>query len=160
MTKALIRIACKEDIVRICEVLIRSIREICGPDYSNDPEILEDWCANKTPEVIGPWIDNPKNYFVVVELESYGVIGTALYRREESTVNLCHLAPEGLHQGLGTSMLNSMQKEASRLGNKEINLVSSITAAKFYRRNGFIDNGEPVYWGKVLGIPMRKTLPV
>lgn len=61
MTKPLIRIATKEDVVRICEVLIRSIREICGPDYNNDPEILDDWCANKTPEAIDPWIENPKN---------------------------------------------------------------------------------------------------
>lgn len=155
-----IRFATTVDVPRICEVLTRSIREICGPDYGNDPLLLDEWCANKTPETITEWIPNPKNFFIVVESPLQGIIGVGLYRRQEATINLCHLAPEGLHRGLGSKLLSSMESEARRLSHTAINVVSSITASEFYKRNGYLSNGEPVYWGKIIGFPLRKVIAI
>ena len=53
-----------------------------------------------------------------------------------------------------------MEAEARRLGHRQITLDSSITAHEFYKRHGYEDNGEPVYWHKVLGFPMRKMIAV
>src|ERR1700687_973329 len=48
-------------------VLQRSIREVCGPDYGNDNALLEDWCANKTPEQVIEWIADPSLETLVAE---------------------------------------------------------------------------------------------
>lgn len=157
-----IRQAVMGDAEKVCEVLVQSVREVCGPDYGNDEEVLEQWCANKKPEIVSTWIASPDNYFLVAELSSAGlartIVGAALYRGPQATVNLLYLVPEGLHHGIGSRLLRAMEEEALRLKHKEILLNSSITARQFYKRHGFIEDGEPVYMGKVLGFPMRKSL--
>lgn len=157
-----IRQAVVGDAAKVCEVLIRSVHEVCGPDYGNDKEVLEQWCSNKKPEIVGTWVANPDNYFLVAELSSAGVartiVGAACYQRPQATVYLLYLVPEGLHHGIGSRLLRAMEDEALRLKHKEVLLNSSITARQFYKRHGFIEAGEPVYMGKVLGFPMRKSL--
>jgi len=60
-----IRDAVPEDASAACEVLRRSISELCGADHRNDPEILTRWLANKTPEIVGSWIIEPGNSVLV-----------------------------------------------------------------------------------------------
>jgi hypothetical protein len=45
-----IRDAETEDALAACQVLRRSITELCISDHRNDPTILGRWLANKTPE--------------------------------------------------------------------------------------------------------------
>ncbi len=158
--EAAICIASESDAARICDVLIRSVHEVCAPDYGNDPAILDSWCSNKSPESIAKWIRNPDNFFIVAELVPQGIVGAALYSRTEASIHLCYLVPEGLHRGIGSRLLFSMEAEARRLGHRQITLDSSITAHEFYKLHGYEDNGEPVYWHKVLGFPMRKMIAV
>jgi GNAT superfamily N-acetyltransferase len=154
-----IREARESDATNICEVLIRSVREVCGPDYNNDEAVLEEWCANKKPEIVTDWIRNTDNLFVVAELSPGLLVGAAMYQRVRGSIQLCYLVPEALYQGIGAQLLATLESDAARLGHKEIQLVSSITARHFYRRHGYLDYGEPVYSrGKVLGFPMRRPL--
>ena len=51
-----IRDACPEDAVAACEVMRRSIAELCAADHGDDPEILAQWLSNKTPENVRAWI--------------------------------------------------------------------------------------------------------
>jgi hypothetical protein len=46
-----VRDAVREDAPAACEVIRRSISELCEADHRNDPEILKRWLANKTPEI-------------------------------------------------------------------------------------------------------------
>jgi hypothetical protein len=46
-----IRNAVPEDAAAACEVMRRSIAELCVADHRNDPAILERWLANKTPDI-------------------------------------------------------------------------------------------------------------
>jgi hypothetical protein len=39
-----------EDAAAACDVMRRSITELCLADHANDPTILEAWLANKTPD--------------------------------------------------------------------------------------------------------------
>jgi len=146
----------ESDAQSICEVLVRSVREVCGPDYGHDEEVLSSWCANKTPENVLRWIGDPDRFLVVCEEAPRGIVGVGMYVRSTSTIELCYLAPEGLHKGLGASILKSLLAEAQRLEHREVTLISSVTARNFYTRNGFVATAEPRYWGKILGIPMKK----
>jgi predicted N-acetyltransferase YhbS len=153
-----VREARESDVAKVCEVLVRSVREICAPDYNNDEAVLQEWCANKKPEIVARWIRNADTFVVVAESSCGEIVGAAMFERAKGPVELCYIVPEALHQGIGSRLLKTLEVEAARLGHKEIHLVSSITARDFYRRNGYSDDGEQVYWGKVLGFPMRKVL--
>ena len=60
----------------ICEVLRRSIIELCVLDHQNDPVRLAEWLANKTPENVASWIADPDNRIFVAVAE-----GKVLARR-------------------------------------------------------------------------------
>jgi predicted enzyme related to lactoylglutathione lyase/GNAT superfamily N-acetyltransferase len=153
-----IRSAITADAARMCEVFTRSVQEVCGPDYGNDAEILDSWCANKQPEIVAEWIGNADNFFVVAELHPHGIVGAAMYKRSEASVYLCYVVPEGLHRGVGSQLLAAMEAEAKRLGHAEIILNSTITAQAFYKRHGYLPDGPSTFWGKIRCFPMRKSL--
>jgi hypothetical protein len=52
-----IRDAAPDDAIAGCEVLKRSIAELCTADHKNDPTILARWLGNKTIEtfVLATW---------------------------------------------------------------------------------------------------------
>jgi hypothetical protein len=60
-----IRTATPEDAPAACEVMRRSIAELCVPDHRNDEAILKRWLSNKTPEVFVSWIRQPDNSLLV-----------------------------------------------------------------------------------------------
>ena len=60
-----IRKALLEDALQACDVIRRSIIELCQADHGNDPAILEKWLANKTPDNVRAWIASPDNHFFV-----------------------------------------------------------------------------------------------
>ena len=47
-----IRDAVAADAPAACDMLRRSIAELCGADHRNDLAILERWFANKAPEIV------------------------------------------------------------------------------------------------------------
>ena len=60
-----IRDAVAEDAEAACQVLRRSIAELCLADHRNDPAILERWLGNKTPEIFVSWIEQSDNSLLV-----------------------------------------------------------------------------------------------
>ena len=52
----LIRDAIPSDAEQACDVMRRSIIDLCAVDHRCDPAILERWLANKTPEIAATWI--------------------------------------------------------------------------------------------------------
>jgi hypothetical protein len=71
-----IRDAVAEDAPAACEVIRRSISELCRADHHDDPVILARWLANKTPEVVASWIVQPGNS-VLVAIESDTILAAA-----------------------------------------------------------------------------------
>lgn len=153
---ATIRYAEPDDALAVAALLVRSIREICGPDYGNDEEILSRWCANKTPENMRRGIENADSYWIVAEEEDQ-IVGTALMTTN-GEINLCYLLPEFLGRGIGKQMLNDLLKQARILGLKKITLESTRTAREFYKRNGFIETGETSCMGTIPGFAMERSI--
>src|SRR5258707_11040363 len=60
-----IRTAGPEDALAACQVMRRSIAELCVADHRNDEAILKPWLCNKTPEVFLSWIGQPDNCLLV-----------------------------------------------------------------------------------------------
>jgi len=47
-----IRDATPEDADAACDVLRKSISQLCVADHGNDPAILNRWLSNKKPEIV------------------------------------------------------------------------------------------------------------
>ena len=60
-----IRDATPDDAIAGCEVLKRSIAELCAADHKNDPAILARWLGNKTIENFAEWAEQPDNSLLV-----------------------------------------------------------------------------------------------
>lgn len=153
---AIIRRATRDDAAQACQVLIRSIREVCAKDYGYDEAILTPWCANKTVENVTAWIISPEHYFPVAEVSPLGIVGVGLLSVAAGQIALCYLVPEVLHQGVGKRLLTAMEAQAKAAGHTQVTLTSSITARDFYLRNGYQPNGALTSSSQITSFPMIK----
>src|SRR5689334_14484101 len=93
-----IRDAVSKDAPAACEVIRRSISELCSADHHNDPVILGRWLANKTPEIVASWIVNPGNS-VLVAVESGTMLAVgAVTAAGEITLN--YVSPDARFRGV------------------------------------------------------------
>ena len=157
LSTTVIRRATRDDAAQACQVLVRSIREICAKDYGYDEAILTPWCANKTVENVTAWIASPDHYFPVAEVSPLGIVGVGLLSVATGQIALCYLVPEVLHQGVGKRLLTAMEAHAKTAGHPQVTLISSITARPFYLRNGYQANGAPTTASQIAGFPMIKS---
>lgn len=118
-------------------MLRRSIRELCVADHGHDEAVLAAWLANKTPAKVSSWITSPSS-FSVVATEGFEVQGFGLIRRDGE----------------------ALEEQAARWGLGGVFLTSSVTAKRFYERNGYLQSGEPTsVYGLRSVYPMSKSLP-
>jgi len=86
-----VRGAIPSDAPAACELVRRSITELCGEDHHGDEPTIRDWLANKTPENFDAWISSPRHVALVAE--SRGLLaGFALLNRSGS-IALLYVAP-------------------------------------------------------------------
>ena len=137
MSRLEVRAALPEEAAALCDVNVRSIRELCGPDYA--PEVLERWCAHKRPESFLRWLHDPKLRLYTGLLDGR-IAGVALLD-VNGWVFLLYLLPEALGHGLGKAMLRHVEAEARRYGVTTLQLKSTITARAFYERQGYTNLG-------------------
>ena len=158
MNNYYIRSAETGDATAACEVMRRSITEVCAPDYDNDQVIISDWLSNKTAENVSNWIRSSRTYSVVGCNQQGEIVGfSSIALTGEILLN--YVLPEALHKGLGKLMLEAMESEVISKGVEEVIVVSSITAKPFYERNGYVKNGEPVMVGNLAGdFPLVKRM--
>jgi GNAT superfamily N-acetyltransferase len=152
-----IRDAVVEDAAVGCQVLRRSITELCVADHRNDPAILERWLSNKTPEVFVSWTTQPGNSLIVaVEGGSILAVGSVT---DIGTINLNYVSPDARFRGVSRALLGALEARAMERGNAHCTLISTETARRFYRANGYVEEGLPVgKFGTSSGYPMTKLL--
>src|SRR6476619_4577871 len=126
-----IRDALPADAPAACEVLRRSIIELCVADHRNDPDILRRWLGNKTPEIVASWIGKPGNSVLVAIGESGVLSAGAVTDAGEITLN--YVSPDARFAGVSRAMLRALEARALERGNSRCSLVSTMTARRFYR---------------------------
>lgn len=150
-----IRRAVPEDAEAACEVLRRSIAELCAADHQGDAPTLAAWLANKTPENVRRWIGN-QHLFVAAE--GGAILGVAaLSPAGEITLN--YVSPDARYRGVSKALVARLEEEAAKLGLAALRLQSTATAWRFYAACGYADAGAPVGgFGITQGFPMRKHI--
>ncbi len=136
-----IRDAVPADAPAACEVLRRSIIELCAADHRNDPVILERWLANKTPEIVDSWIRQPGNsVLVAVEGDAVLAVGSVTVQGE---ITLNYVSPDARFRGVSRAMIAALETRAGERGNERCTLLSTDTARRFYRSAGYTEDGPP-----------------
>jgi GNAT superfamily N-acetyltransferase len=152
-----IRAATPEDASAACQVMRRSIAELCVADHGNDEAILRRWLSNKTPEVFLSWIAQPDNSLLVaVEGGNILAVG-AITDAGEITLN--YVSPDARFRGVSSALLGALEARALERGNARCILTSTETARRFYRANGYVEDGLPAgKFGTRASYPMSKPL--
>jgi GNAT superfamily N-acetyltransferase len=134
-----IRDARLEDASSACEVVRRSISELCVADHENDPAILTRWLNNKTPENLAAWITRTDNS-VLVAVEHGTILAVGLVT-DAGEVRLNYVSPDARYRGISRALLRALEARAEERGNSQCRLTSTETARRFYRANGYVESG-------------------
>jgi len=152
-----IRDAVAEDAPAACQVLRRSISELCIADHGNDPAILTRWLSNKTPEIVTSWIANPNaSVLVAVERGTILAVGSVT---DAGEITLNYVSPDARFRGVSRALLGALEARAIERGNVRCTLTSTATARGFYQANGYVEDGRVAgKFGTYASYPMSKPL--
>ncbi len=152
-----IRLAVLADAGGACEVVRRSITELCAEDHRGDQATIAAWLSNKTADMFERWIGADASIAVVAEGPP-GVVGFGLMNRQ-GQLALLYVSPDARFRGVSKALLQFIEREAKRAGIREITLASTATASRFYAACGFARAGEPVPgFGNTQAYPMHKMV--
>jgi len=151
-----IRDAVPGDAESACQVMKRSILELCIADHENRPEILGRWLSNKTPEIVTSWIVNPKNSLLVA-VNGDVIVGVGSVT-DTGEITLNYVLPEARFQGISHALLKALESGAIERGNTKCTLTSTVTARRFYLSAGYSEQTSLVHEIGVLSYPMFKLL--
>lgn len=158
MSQVVVVIALPAHAEKACNVLIRSIKEICAADYGYDKNILDKWLSNKTADNVRKWILSKDNYSIVAINSLNEIVGFSLISLP-GEILLNYVLPEYKNKGVGKKLLAGLESFAKSADLSEITVVSTITAKSFYERNGFEKQAEPLYTGNLLSdFPLIKKI--
>jgi GNAT superfamily N-acetyltransferase len=130
-----IREATADDAEEACEVLRRSITELCHADHRDDPVALADWLSNKTPANVRSWIVRADNHFFVATRGSAIVAVGAVTSSGDITVN--YVSPDARFTGVSKALMSRLEEKARELGHTTCTLTSTETARRFYLSVGY-----------------------
>jgi GNAT superfamily N-acetyltransferase len=151
-----IRIARVEDAQQVCDVLRRSIEELCISDHGGDPDAIREWLANKTLDNVFAWIEDGNQQLIVAE-KNGRVLGVgAATASGEITLN--YVSPEARFHGISKAILQRLEIYLRENGHARCTLSSTRTAHRLYRAAGYEDAGPLRTWGRLNALPMTKRL--
>jgi GNAT superfamily N-acetyltransferase len=155
----MIRDAVAGDAEAACEVLRRSISELCVADHRNDPAILSAWLANKQPDIVASWIARPDNSMLVAaEGDTILAVGSVT---DSGEIQLNYVSPDARFRGISRALLENLEIRAATRGNLTCHLISTETARRLYLSAGYVEDGPPQgKFGTTSSYPMRKRLQI
>ncbi|NOT28549.1 MAG: GNAT family N-acetyltransferase [Acidobacteria bacterium] len=139
--KYIVRSARAGDASAACEVVRRSISELCGDDHHGDGDVVARWLANKTAVNCESWIRSEHNVALVAERESV-IVGFGLMNVVEASIRMLYVAPEVRFQGVSKALLHRLEAEARQRRIAELRLESTATAQRLYASCGYVSDGD------------------
>ncbi|MCE9678093.1 GNAT family N-acetyltransferase [Shewanella sp. AS1] len=155
-----IRKAVRADVTAVFTIRRRAILDKCSGFYSDKQLAL--WTqGDYSPEFAKDVADN----FYVAQLTdrlNSKVIASGKLSLETGVIDAIFVDPDFFGQGVARSMLQHLERLALDNGINQLSLDSTLNAAPFYRRCGFIGNSLSTYHSptgiSLDCIPMHKQL--
>lgn len=134
----IVRQANSEDLSAIRTLLSETLRRCVVADEVSHKKVFDEIC-----ETVDSWVEDPRDSVHLVCERDDKIVGVVLITQYER-MKLLFVHPAHQRVGIGRTLLDSAL-EVCRLSGKsnKVTLNSSIHAAPFYRKYGFVPNGEP-----------------
>jgi GNAT superfamily N-acetyltransferase len=153
-----IRDARYSDAEAACDVLRRSIAELCLEDHGNDAGILRRWLSNKRPDIFRQWLVQSGNSVLIATDGASAILAVGAVT-DAGEVTLNYVSPDARFRGVSRTLLAALERRAKERGNVRCTLTSTATARRFYLANGYSETGPPRgNFGTQSGFPMQKAL--
>jgi GNAT superfamily N-acetyltransferase len=104
-----IRDAVPEDAPAACQVMRRSIAELCVADHYRNQVILERWLSNKTPEIFHSWIKPDNALLVAVKDDRILAVGCVT---DAGEITLNYVSPDARFRGVSSALLAALEDSA------------------------------------------------
>lgn len=135
-----VRRAAPADASAACEVVRRSISELCVADHHGAESTLSEWLANKAPENFERWSRSDRHVALVAESDE-AIVGFGLLDLS-GVIALLYVSPDARFSGVSKALLAAIEEEAHAAGIDELRLESTLTAQLFYERAGYSSSGD------------------
>ena len=119
----------------ICDLVRRSIVELCCEDHRDDPKMIARWLDGKTPEGVRGWIANSANHMIIA-VEADQVIGVGCITAD-GEITLNYVLPDARFSGVSAAIVQALEDTARAAGHDRIILDSTTTAHHFYHDRGY-----------------------
>jgi len=129
----MIRMYSPADLEQVVVLFTQTVHQVCCSYYS--PCELEAW-APSHPDM-ATWrrlLD--ERYTMVVDAGEI-ITGFGCLNADGSVVELLFTHHAHQNEGIGSDLLESLEKESMRRGNSELRLITSATAWSFYQKRGY-----------------------
>jgi GNAT superfamily N-acetyltransferase len=151
-----IRKATAEDATAAWAVRNAAIRHGCKGFYPDD--LLEQWTAG---EMTGQFIEFVDRHFYVATADGI-VVGTGFINLSDGQLDAIFVRPDMMGRGIGKRIVAYCEDLGRRAGLTRLKLDSTLNAAPFYRRCGFVGDVIGVYRSprgiSLDCIPMSKSI--
>jgi putative acetyltransferase len=124
---------------------------------------LSDWSTPVDQERIHKYITEsfPEETTLVADIDGE-IAGFGAIVESDNELRAVYVSSKFGGLGIGTKLLSELEKVAEAKGCTELQMVSSLTAEPFYKRNGYNEIGRGIHTlrsGKKMAcVKMRKTL--
>lgn len=129
-----------EDARAFLEVLRDSIRGVASADYPAD--VIEAWAPRIDEDSIAVFLENRDNEVRLVAELASEIVGIGATVPEQNELRACYVSPAGLRQGVGSCIVQELERIARESGVKRFNLLATLTAEAFYNRLGYTSDRE------------------
>lgn len=142
------------------ELHARSIRGLALKHYP--PAVINAWCVPPTSRNLAAFIRNhDKEVRLLAEVDG-AAVGLGALCVKHGELRACYVLPEGARQGIGTALVQEIERLAVQHRVERLSLLASINAERFYASLGYHSDGcvEHVMRGyRMAAIRMSKSLP-
>jgi putative acetyltransferase len=125
-----------DDARAFLEVHHMAVRELASADYPTD--VISAWAplpvTDKAVEFVR--LNADREYRLVAELDGK-IVGVGCLVPANSELRACYVAPSATRKGVGSAILREIERVARDRGVTTLQADSSLTAAPFYRFNGY-----------------------
>ena len=140
----------------------RAVRGLAADSYP--AEVIEAWGARASDRAIERFFENPESEIrLLAELDGVPA-GLGVLVPEKLELRACYVAPEAARQGVGSALVQEIERIARERCLTRLELHSSINAEPFYASLGYeiVERGEHVLRSglRMAAVKMRKQLEI
>ena len=133
--------ASADDIAAFKQVVEASVRLLCNACYT-PVQIAALLGHYPAAEVYRKWLSQR---VLIVAKDGECVVGFAQFNPATASIEAMHVSPVHVGKGIGRRLTQCLEDKARALGFDTIRVVSSLNAAAFYAKCGYVAQARGVY---------------